>query len=77
VTRGRTSTWRAALVGALLLTIGMPLAAPGGPVTFTYDPVTHVISDDLARPLMAVRGAHWLRRDVIAWNPPDGGGGVK
>ena len=26
----------------------IPLTAPGGPVTFTYDPATHVISDDVA-----------------------------
>src|SRR4051812_12660723 len=49
----------------------IPLTAPGGPVTFTYDPVSHVISDDVARPLAAVAGAHWLRRDVIAWKPPE------
>ncbi|MET0325252.1 MAG: peptidoglycan DD-metalloendopeptidase family protein [Ilumatobacteraceae bacterium] len=30
MTRGRTSAWRAALVGALLLSISVPLAAPGG-----------------------------------------------
>jgi hypothetical protein len=54
----------------------IPVTAPGGPVTFTYDPATHVIGDDVpgdgAGPLQAVRGAHWLRRDVIAWNPPAG-----
>jgi pullulanase-type alpha-1,6-glucosidase len=48
----------------------IPVTAPGGPVTFTYDPATHVISDDVPRPLQAERGAHWLRRDVIAWQPP-------
>ena len=41
-------------------------------MTFTYDHATHVISDDTPRPLAAVRGAHWLRRDVIAWQPPAG-----
>ncbi|MET0577608.1 MAG: hypothetical protein ABW122_03045, partial [Ilumatobacteraceae bacterium] len=30
MTRGRTSAWRAALVGALLLSISVPFAAPGG-----------------------------------------------
>jgi hypothetical protein len=48
------------------------ITAPGGPVTFTYDHATHVISDDTPRPLAGVRGAHWLRRDVIAWQPPAG-----
>ena len=38
------------------------LTAPGGPVTFTYDHATHVISDDLPRPVGSERGAHWLRR---------------
>jgi pullulanase-type alpha-1,6-glucosidase len=48
------------------------ITALGGPVTFTYDHATHVISDDTPRPLAGVRGAHWLRRDVIAWQPPAG-----
>jgi pullulanase-type alpha-1,6-glucosidase len=50
----------------------IPLTAPGGAVTFTYDHRTHVISDDAPRPLQAVRGAHWLRAGVIAWRPPAG-----
>jgi pullulanase-type alpha-1,6-glucosidase len=50
----------------------IPLSAPGGAVTFTYDHHTHVISDDAPRPLQAVRGAHWLRSGVIAWRPPAG-----
>ena len=50
------------------------LTAPGGPITFTYDHATHVISDDLPKRLAAERGAHWLRRGVIAWNLPAGGG---
>ena len=37
MTRGRTSAWRAAVVGALLLSIGVPLAAPGGPVSAETD----------------------------------------
>jgi pullulanase-type alpha-1,6-glucosidase len=47
------------------------LTAPGGPLTFTYDHATHVISDDLPRPVGSERGAHWLRRGVIAWDLPD------
>ena len=39
----------------------IPITAPGGPVTFTYDHATHVITDDTPRPLAAERGAHWLR----------------
>ena len=50
----------------------IPITAPGGPVTFTYDHHTHVISDDAPRPLQAVRGAHWLRAGMIAWRPPAG-----
>ena len=50
----------------------IPLTAPGGPVTFTYDHHTHVISDDVPRSLQAERGAHWLRTGVIAWRPPAG-----
>src|SRR6478735_6219134 len=48
------------------------ITAPGGPVTFTYDHATHVISDDVPRPLAAIQGAHWLRSGVIAWQPPAG-----
>jgi pullulanase-type alpha-1,6-glucosidase len=46
------------------------LVAPGGPITFVYDHATHVIRDGIARPLGADRGAHWLRRDLIAWDLP-------
>jgi pullulanase-type alpha-1,6-glucosidase len=46
------------------------LAAPGGPVTFTYDHATHVISDDVPRAVGAERGAHWLRSALIAWDAP-------
>jgi pullulanase-type alpha-1,6-glucosidase len=48
------------------------ITAPGGAITFTYDHATHVISDDTRRPLQALRGAHWLRTGVIAWQPPAG-----
>ena len=46
------------------------ITAPGGPITFTYDHATHVIGDDVPRPLGRHAGAHWLRRGVIAWQPP-------
>ena len=46
------------------------LVAPGGPITFTYDHNTHVISDDVSRPLGSERRAHWLRRDLIVWDVP-------
>ncbi len=46
-------------------------ARPAAPITFTYDHATHVISDDLPRPVGAERGAHWLRAGVIAWDLPD------
>src|SRR6476620_4857369 len=48
------------------------ITASGGSVTFTYDHATHVISDDMPRPLGGVQGAHWLRRGLIAWRPPAG-----
>jgi pullulanase-type alpha-1,6-glucosidase len=48
------------------------LTAAGGPITFTYDHATHIISDDTPRPLDAERGAHWLRAGVFAWQPPAG-----
>ena len=49
----------------------IPITAPGGEVTFTYDHATHLISDDLPRSITADRAAHWVRRDLIAWNLPD------
>ena len=49
----------------------IPLRAPGGPVTFTYDHRTHVISDDAPRALGAQAGAHWLAKGVIAWDAGD------
>ena len=48
----------------------LPLTAPGGPVTFTYDHSTHVISDDAPDLLGVEQAAHWLRRDLIAWDLP-------
>ncbi len=50
----------------------IPITAPDGPVTFTYDHATHVITDDTPKKLGAEQGAHWLRDDVIAWKPPAG-----
>src|SRR5919108_230378 len=37
----------------------IPLSAPGGPLTFTYDHRTHVISDDAPGVLGSERAAHW------------------
>jgi len=47
------------------------LTAPGGEVTFTYDHATHLITDSLPKSLTGEQAAHWLRRDLIAWNLPD------
>ena len=49
----------------------IPLDAPGGPLTFTYDHATHVISDDAPVVLGSERAAHWLRRGLFAWDAPD------
>jgi pullulanase-type alpha-1,6-glucosidase len=49
----------------------IPLEAPGGPITFTYDHTTHVISDDAPVVLGSERAAHWLRRGLIAWDAPE------
>jgi len=46
----------------------IPLDAPGGPVTFTYDHATHQLSDDLPDAVGAEQAAHWLTRDVLAWD---------
>ncbi len=54
----------------------IPLTATGGPITFTYDHVTHVISDDTPKKPASERGAHWLRTDVLAWAAPDWRGDV-
>jgi pullulanase-type alpha-1,6-glucosidase len=48
----------------------IPLGAPGGPLTFTYDHATHVISDDAPVVLGSERAAHWLRRGLLAWDAP-------
>ena len=49
----------------------IPLTAPGGPVTFTYDHDTHRIVDDSPKPLVNGAAAQWLRRDTIAWDLPE------
>ncbi|WP_344387633.1 pullulanase-type alpha-1,6-glucosidase [Asanoa iriomotensis] len=48
----------------------IPLAAPGGVLTFTYDHATHRIVDDAPRALGAESAAHWVSRGLIAWQPP-------
>ncbi len=49
----------------------IPLRAPGGSVTFTYNHSTHVITDDAPRALGAEAGGHWLAKRVIAWDLRD------
>ncbi len=44
----------------------IPLRAPGGSVTFTYDHSTQVISDDAPAALGAESGAHWLAKGLLA-----------
>jgi pullulanase-type alpha-1,6-glucosidase len=48
----------------------LTLTAPGGPVTFSYDHSTHVISDDAPEVLGVERAAQWVRRGLIAWDLP-------
>lgn len=45
----------------------IPVHAPGGPVTFTYDHNTHRVTDDLPNSMGSVAGAHWLTNNTIAW----------
>ena len=49
----------------------IPLTAPGGEVTFTYNHTTHVITDDTPKSVTAQQAAHWVTRDLIAWDLPD------
>jgi pullulanase-type alpha-1,6-glucosidase len=49
----------------------IPLAAPGGSLTFTYDHATHVIRDSAPVVLGRERAAHWLRRGLLAWDAPE------
>ena len=50
----------------------IPLVAPGGPITFTYDHGTNLVSDDLPERVGGDQAAHWLRRGLLAWDLPDG-----
>ena len=49
----------------------IPLTATGGAVTFTYSHSTHAITDDLPTSVTSQRAAHWVSRDLLAWNLPD------
>ncbi len=49
----------------------LPLTAPGGLLTFTYDHATHVISDDAPVVLGSERAAHWLSRGLFRWDAPE------
>ena len=49
----------------------IPLAAPGGELTFTYDHATHVIRDSAPVVLGREKAAHWLRRGLLAWDAPE------
>jgi hypothetical protein len=49
----------------------IPLTAPGGPITFTYDHATHIIRDNLPKVLGGERAAQWVRRGLVAWDLPD------
>jgi pullulanase-type alpha-1,6-glucosidase len=49
----------------------IPLTAPGGEVTFSYDHDTHLVTDSLPKSVTTERAAHWLRRDLLAWNLPE------
>ncbi|MBG6224409.1 pullulanase-type alpha-1,6-glucosidase [Arthrobacter sp. CAN_A2] len=45
----------------------LALQAPGGPVTFTYNHRTHVISSDAPQAPTGSTAAHWLTEDTLAW----------
>jgi pullulanase-type alpha-1,6-glucosidase len=49
----------------------IPITAPGGSVTFTYNHATHVISDNAPKAVGAQSGAHWLTKGIIAWDLGD------
>ena len=40
-------------------------------MTFTYNHSTHAITDDLPKSVTSERAAHWVSRDLLAWNLPD------
>jgi len=46
----------------------IPITAAAAPIT--YDHATHRITDNTPKALGSERAAHWLRRDLVAWNPP-------
>src|SRR3954452_10791338 len=48
----------------------IPLSAPGGPITFTYDESTHRITDDAPKPLEGRPAAHWVRQGLLPWKLP-------
>ena len=48
----------------------IPLTAPGGEVTFTYNHTTHVITDDLPKSVTAQRAAHWVTPRPHRLGPP-------
>ena len=50
--------------------IPFTVPATGQPVTFSFDPTSHVLSvyAGTVRPSLRVRRAHWLAPDTIAWN---------
>lgn len=43
------------------------LTSPGGPITFTYNHGTHVITSDVPESLVSGAAAHWLSPGVLAW----------
>ncbi|WP_035775710.1 pullulanase-type alpha-1,6-glucosidase [Arthrobacter sp. H5] len=47
------------------------LTSPGGPITFTYNHSTHVITSDVPESLASGVAAHWLAPGVIAWDLVD------
>ncbi|PPB49189.1 DUF3372 domain-containing protein [Arthrobacter pityocampae] len=45
----------------------LALQAPGGPVTFTYNHRTHVVTSDAPGAPTGSTAAHWLTADTLAW----------
>ncbi|MHA7241541.1 pullulanase-type alpha-1,6-glucosidase [Arthrobacter sp. TMS1-12-1] len=46
----------------------LALQTAGGPVTFTYNHRTHVISSDAPQAPTATMAGHWLAEDTLAWD---------
>lgn len=44
------------------------LTSSGGPITFTYNHSTHVITSDVQQSAVAGAAAHWLAPGVLAWD---------